>query len=158
VIARLGLVIATVFGVGYAPVAPGTFGSAAGLLVWWLLPGSTAVQAVAIVAIFAAGSWGGNIAERHFGRTDPGQVVIDEVMGMLITLWLNPVGWRGALAGFLLFRVFDVIKPWPANRLEQLHGGVGVMADDAMAAIYANLALRFCIWLFGNLGIWSLMV
>jgi phosphatidylglycerophosphatase A len=134
--------VATVLGVGYAPVAPGTFGSAAGLLVWWLLPESAAVQAVAIVIIFAAGSWGGNIAERHFGRTDPGQVVIDEVMGMLITLFLNPVGWKGALAGFLLFRVFDVIKPYPANKLEQLHGGVGVMADDAMAAVYANLVLR----------------
>ena len=139
---RVGLAIATVLGVGYAPVAPGTFGSAAGLLVWWLLPASPVVQGVAIVAIFAAGSWGGSVAERHFGRTDPGQVVIDEVMGMLITLFLNPVGWMGALAGFLLFRVFDVIKPYPADRLEALHGGVGVMADDAMAAVYANLVLR----------------
>ena len=139
---RLGLAIATVFGVGYAPVAPGTFGSAAGLLLWWLLPASTAVQGAAIVLTFIAGSWGGSVAERHFRRTDPGQVVIDEVMGMLITLFLNPVGWKGALAGFLLFRVFDVIKPYPANRLEQLHGGVGVMADDAMAAVYANFVLR----------------
>jgi phosphatidylglycerophosphatase A len=146
----LGLAVATVFGVGYAPVAPGTFGSAAGLLIWWLLPASTGIQAAAIAAIFVAGSWGSNVAERHFGRTDPGQVVIDEVMGMLITLFLNPVGWIGALAGFLLFRVFDVIKPYPANRLEQLHGGIGVMADDAMAAVYANLALRAALhWVIG---------
>ena len=138
----LGLAIATAFGVGYAPVAPGTFGSAAGLLVWWLLPASPIVQGATIIAVFVAGSWGGNVAERHFGRTDPGQVVIDEVMGMLITLFLNPVGWMGAIAGFVLFRVFDVIKPYPANRLEQLHGGIGVMADDAMAAVYANLVLR----------------
>jgi len=137
-----GLAVATVFGVGYAPMAPGTFGSAAGLIVWWLLPASPAVQALAIVAIFFAGSWGGSVAERHFGRTDPGQVVIDEVMGMLITLFLNPVGWPGAVAGFLLFRIFDVIKPYPANRLERLHGGFGVMADDGMAAVYANLVLR----------------
>jgi phosphatidylglycerophosphatase A len=154
VIDRLGLAIATVAGVGYAPIAPGTFGSAAGLLVWWLLPASTAVQAAAIVVIFVAGSWGGNIAERHFGRTDPGQVVVDEVMGMLITLFLNPVGWAGALAGFLLFRIFDVIKPYPANRLEQLHGGVGVMADDGMAAIYANLVLRLGLYILGNRVIW----
>ena len=146
-ITRLGLAVATVGGVGYAPVAPGTFGSAAGLLVWWLLPASPVVQAAAIVVIFIAGSWGGNVAERHFGRTDPGQVVIDEVMGMLITLWLNPVGWMGAVAGFFLFRIFDVIKPYPANRLEQLHGGVGVMADDGMAAIYANLVLRLGLYL-----------
>ena len=137
-----GLAIATVFGVGYAPFAPGTFGSAAGLIVWRLLPASTVVQAIAIVAIFFAGAWGGSVAERHFGRTDPGQVVIDEVMGMLITLFLNPVGWVGALAGFFLFRLFDVIKPYPANRLEKLHGGIGVMADDGMAAVYANLVLR----------------
>ena len=108
------------------------------------------VPKIAILAIFVAGSWGGNIAERHFGRTDPGQVVIDEVMGMLITLWLNPVGWIGALAGFVLFRIFDVIKPYPANRLEQLHGGIGVMADDAMAAVYANLVLRAALyWMIG---------
>jgi phosphatidylglycerophosphatase A len=138
----VGLAVATVFGVGYVPFAPGTFGSAAGLVVWWLLPASPVAQAVAIVAIFCAGSWGGSVAERHFGRTDPGQVVVDEVMGMLITLFLNPVGWTGAVAGFFLFRLFDVIKPYPANRLEHLHGGIGVMADDAMAAVYANLALR----------------
>jgi phosphatidylglycerophosphatase A len=143
----LGLAIATVFGVGYAPIAPGTFGSAAGLIIWWLLPASPVIQAIAIVAIFFAGSWGGSIAERHFGRTDPGQVVIDEVMGMLITLFLNPVGWIGAVAGFLLFRIFDVIKPYPANRLERLHGGFGVMADDGMAAIYANLVLRLGVYL-----------
>ena len=155
---RVGLAVATVFGVGYVPIAPGTFGTAVGLLVWWLLPASPAMQVTAIVVIFLLGAWGGNIAERHFGRTDPGHVVIDEVMGMLITLFMNPVGWPGAFAGFLLFRVFDVIKPYPANRLEHLHGGVGVMADDAMAAIYANLALRFGIWLFVYLGIWSLIV
>ena len=142
----LALAIATVFGVGYAPVAPGTFGSAAGLVVWWLLPASTTAQAAAIVLMFVAGSWAGSVAERYFGRSDPGQVVLDEVMGMLITLFMNPVGWVGALAAFLLFRVFDVIKPYPANRLEKLHGGVGVMADDAMAAVYANLVLRVALY------------
>jgi phosphatidylglycerophosphatase A len=136
------LAIATVFGVGYAPIAPGTVGSAAGLLVWWLLPASASVHAAAIVVLFAIGSWSGTHAERYFGRTDPGQIVIDEVIGMLITMWLNPAGWIGALVGFFMFRVFDVIKPYPADRLEKLHGGLGVMADDAMAAVYANLALR----------------
>jgi phosphatidylglycerophosphatase A len=145
----LPLAIATVFGIGYAPVAPGTFGSAAGLLLWWLLPASTVTHAVVIVALFAAGSWSGNIAERHFGRTDPGQVVVDEVMGMLITLFLNPVGWVGAIVAFFMFRLFDVVKPYPSDRLERLHGGVGVMADDGMAAIYANLALRVTLALGG---------
>jgi phosphatidylglycerophosphatase A len=71
---------------------------------------------------------------------------------MLVTLFMHPVGWGGALAGFLLFRVFDVVKPYPANRLERLHGGVGVMADDAMAAIYANVALRLALVVAGEFG------
>ena len=135
---------------GYAPIAPGTFGSAAGLVLWAVLPGSIAVQGASILLLFVAGSWSGSVAERHFGRTDPGQVVADEVMGMLITLFLNPVGWAGALVGFLLFRVADIVKPFPANRLERLPGGVGVMADDGMAAVYANLVLRLIIWLTGH--------
>jgi phosphatidylglycerophosphatase A len=138
----LALAVATVGGVGYVPFAPGTFGSAAGLLLWWLLGPSLAVQAIAIVLIFAAGIWSGSVCEGHFCTTDPGHVVIDEVAGMLITLFLNPVGWGGAVLAFLLFRLADVVKPYPANRFEQLHGGLGVMADDCMAAFYANLALR----------------
>jgi phosphatidylglycerophosphatase A len=139
---RLALLIATTLGVGYAPIAPGTFGSAAGLVLWAVLPPAPAVQLAAILIVFAIGSWSGTIAERHFGRTDPGQVVIDEVLGMLVTLFLNPVGWGGAVAGFFLFRLADIVKPWPANRFERLPGGLGVMADDAMAAVYANIALR----------------
>jgi phosphatidylglycerophosphatase A len=137
------LALATVFGVGYVPFAPGTFGSAVGLLVWWPLhAASAAVQASVIVALFAIGSWSGSVAERDLLRADPSQVVIDELMGMLITLFLNPVGWAGAIAAFLLFRLADVVKPFPANRLERIPGGVGIMADDAMAAVYANLVLR----------------
>jgi phosphatidylglycerophosphatase A len=125
------------------------------VLLWWLLPSSPWAHAAAIVLVFAAGSWSGSVAERHFGRTDPGQVVIDEVAGMLVTLFLNPVGWRGAAGAFLLFRLADILKPYPARRLERLHGGFGIMADDVMAGIYANLGLRLCIWAFGHLVIWS---
>jgi phosphatidylglycerophosphatase A len=148
----LSLAIATVFGLGYVPVAPGTFGSVAGLLLWMVLPGSLIVQVAAIVVLFVLGSIAGSRAEHHFGRTDPRQVIIDEVMGMLVTLFLNPVRWKGAFIGFLLFRATDVIKPFPANRLERLPGGVGVMADDLMAAVYANLALRAAL-AFGHLVI-----
>jgi len=146
---RAALALATCLGLGYVPFAPGTFGSAAGLLVWAVLPQSTTAHGVAIVLIFAAGVWSAGIAEQHFRGTDPGPVVIDEVMGMLVTLFMVPVGWPGAAAGFLLFRVFDVIKPPPADRLEHLHGGMGVMADDLMAAVYANIALRITLAL-GN--------
>jgi phosphatidylglycerophosphatase A len=148
-VTRLAVFIATVGYCGYFPFAPGTVGSAAGLLfyllVWW--SGSPLVEVGLIVALFAAGVWAGTTAERYFGGIDPGPIVLDEVVGMLITLAFIPVGLSGALAGFVLFRIFDVIKPFPAGRLEALHGGLGVMADDAMAAVYANLTLRFLLWL-----------
>jgi phosphatidylglycerophosphatase A len=147
------LLLSTALGVGYTPVAPGTAGTAAGLLLWVLLPPSAYVQGAAILVLFIVGSWSGSVAEQHFGRTDPGQVVIDEVMGMLITLFMNPVGWGGIGLAFLLFRAFDIVKPYPANRLERLHGGLGIMADDGMAGVYANLALRFAMrlgnWIIG---------
>ena len=146
---RLAVFIATVAFCGYAPVAPGTVGSAAGLvvylIVWWTR--SPAIEVALIAATFVVGVWSATLAERHFGGTDPGPVVIDEVLGMLLTLAFIPVGFSGALAGFVLFRVFDVIKPFPADRLERLHGGLGIMADDAMAGIYANLCLRLVMWL-----------
>ena len=148
----VALALATSAGIGYIPFAPGTFGSLAGLLLWWLLPASWGVQLVVIAGLFVLGSWSAGVAERHFSSTDPGPVVIDEVMGMLVTLFLNPVGWIGATIGFLWFRASDIVKPYPANRLERLHGGVGVMADDLMAAIYANLALR------AGLGLWNWII
>jgi phosphatidylglycerophosphatase A len=149
-VTRLAVFIATVGYCGYFPFAPGTVGSAAGLLfyalVWW--SGSAVVEVGLIVGLFAAGVWAGTTAERYFGGVDPGPIVMDEVVGMLLTLAFIPaLGWSGIFAGFILFRIFDVIKPYPAGRFEQLHGGLGVMADDAMAAIYANLVLRLLLWL-----------
>ena len=146
---RLAVLFATVAYCGYFPIAPGTVGSAAGLgvyfLVWWTQ--SPILEVGLIAFIFAAGTWAATHAERYFGGIDPGPVVVDEVLGMLVTLAFIPVGWSAALAGFFIFRVFDVIKPYPANRLEKFHGGFGIMADDAMAGIYANLVLRLVIWL-----------
>jgi phosphatidylglycerophosphatase A len=140
----VGLFVATCGYVGYAPIAPGTFGSALGLALFFLLQalGSTGVELTAIVVLFAVGIWSGTVAEHHFGGIDPGPVVIDEVAGMLITLAFLPVTVLGALVGFVVFRVLDVIKPWPAGRFEALPGGLGVMADDGMAAVYGNLAMR----------------
>jgi phosphatidylglycerophosphatase A len=148
-VTRFAVFIATAAYCGYFPIAPGTVGSAAGLLVyaiaWWTQ--SPIVEVAVIVGLFAAGVWAATTAEQYFGGIDPGPVVIDEVVGMLMTLAFIPVGWSGALAGFLLFRVFDVLKPYPADRFEQLHGGLGVMADDAMAGVYANISLRLVMWL-----------
>ena len=147
---RLAVFLATVGYCGYFPVAPGTVGSAAGLvfylLVWWAQ--SPVFEVSLILVLFGAGVWAGTTSERYFGGIDPGPIVLDEVVGMLITLAFIPVSLSGALIGFLLFRVFDVIKPFPAGRLENLHGGFGVMADDAMAAIYANIVLRLIAYLW----------
>lgn len=146
---RLAVFLATAGYCGYFPIAPGTVGSAAGLvvylLVWWTK--SPILEVALIAAIFAAGTWAATHAERFFGGIDPGPVVIDEVLGMLVTLAFIPAGWSAVLVGFFLFRVFDVVKPYPANRLEKFHGGFGIMADDAMAGVYANLSLRLLMWL-----------
>jgi phosphatidylglycerophosphatase A len=144
---RFAVLLATCGYVGYAPVAPGTFGSAAGLVVFALvrMTGSSVVELAVIVALFAAGVWSGTEAEHHFGGVDPGAIVLDEVVGMLITLALLPVNATGAIVGFLLFRVLDVFKPWPSGRFERLPGGLGVMADDGMAALYGNLLMRVVI-------------
>ena len=141
---RLGVFVATCGYIGYAPVAPGTFGSALGLGVYALVrtAGSSTVELAAIVVLFALGVWSAGEAERHFERVDPGPVVLDEVVGMLITLALVRVNVTGAIVGFILFRALDVFKPWPSGRFERLPGGLGVMADDGMAAVYGNLAMR----------------
>jgi len=148
-VGRLSVFIASFGYVGYFPIAPGTAGSFAALalfaLVRWV--GSPVFELSAIVAVFAIGVWAASAAEVALGRKDPGIVVIDEVLGMLVTLALLPVSLAGIAVGFVLFRVFDVIKPYPANRLEQLHGGLGIMADDAMAGFYAYLVLRGCMWM-----------
>ncbi|MEX2270902.1 MAG: phosphatidylglycerophosphatase A [Vicinamibacterales bacterium] len=145
---RAAVFIATVGYIGYTPIAPGTFGSAAGLALFYLLraTGIPWIEPVVIVGLFAIGSWAGNAAERYFGGIDPAPVVIDEVLGMLVTLMFVPVTWAGALFAFLVFRVLDVVKPWPARQMESLHGGVGVMADDAMAAVYGNIVMWLAVW------------
>ena len=141
---RLALIIATCGYVGYAPVAPGTAGSLAGLAVFWAVrsAGSTTLEIGVILILYAAGIWSATVAERQLGGVDPGPVVIDEVVGMLVTLALLPVNAAGAILGFGLFRVLDVFKPWPAGRFEALPGGHGVMADDGMSGLYGNLMMR----------------
>ena len=141
---RLGLFVATCGYLGYVPIAPGTFGSALGLGVFFAVreTASVPVEIAAIAILFAVGVWSGTMAEHHFGGIDPGPVVIDEVVGMLITLAFIPVTLAGAVVGFLVFRVLDVVKPWPSARFEKLPGGLGVMADDGMAAIYGNLLMQ----------------
>jgi phosphatidylglycerophosphatase A len=138
--------------IGFFPIAPGTAGSAAGVVVYLICRGfaSPYFELSLIILCFAAGLALTRPCEEDLRCVDPGPVVIDEVMGMLITLLLIPVGWGGLLLGFLLFRALDVVKPFPARQLERLHGGLGVMADDAMAGIYANVLLRGAVYLAPN--------
>jgi phosphatidylglycerophosphatase A len=145
---RLALLIATFGYIGMAPVAPGTVGSAAGVLLFYLARavGGWWVEPALILSLSAAGVWAATIAERALGGTDPGPVVIDEVVGMLITVAWLPLTPLGVLVGFLVFRVLDVVKPWPSRQLESLHGGLGIMADDAMAAVYGHLLMRALLW------------
>lgn len=146
---RLALAIATGAFAGYFPAAPGTVGSAVGLLVLLAIRafGSTWLEAGVMLGTCAAGAWAASLAEAHFGRKDPGQVVIDEVAGMMVTLAFVPAGPMGLLAGFLLFRVFDIVKPFPAARVEEWPGGLGIMADDVVAGLYAHAAVRGLAWL-----------
>jgi phosphatidylglycerophosphatase A len=140
---RLARVIATAGYVGFVPYAPGTAGSAAGLVVYagvrWT--GIVALEAIAMAAALAAGTWAAGVVEEELGK-DPGPVVIDEVLGMLVTLAFVGVTPAGAWVGFMVFRVLDVVKPYPAARLERLRGGPGIMLDDLVAGLYANLVLR----------------
>jgi phosphatidylglycerophosphatase A len=145
----LGVWAATCGGLGYIPIAPGSVGAAVGVGIvvalarlpvadLWV---SAAVSAGALV-LFAVGVPSATAAEAHFGRKDPGHVIIDEVMGQMIALAPGPrAGWKWLLGSYLLFRAFDVIKPFPARRLERLRGGWGIMLDDAAAGFWALGAL-----------------
>ncbi len=185
---RLALLLATGFGLGYLPVAPGTWGSLAGVaLAWWstnlcalllrragwlvsslfqrvaslglslqgtaivlsFLPSVIVMAGVALLGVWAAGR-----AARHLGSKDPQVVVIDEVSGQHLTLlvgvgWSVARSWKYLLLGFILFRVFDIWKPFPARQAERLRGGWGIMADDWVAGLYAALGL----WLARALGL-----
>ena len=140
---------ATVGPVGYAPIAPGTAGSVAGLVLFWAVRStrSTWFEVAMLLVVTGAGVAAVSAAEARFRRRDPGLVVIDEVAGMLVTLLAVPVGLTGALIGFFAFRVFDIFKPFPAGQAERLPGGWGVMADDLVAGLYAQVFLRLVLWL-----------
>jgi phosphatidylglycerophosphatase A len=140
----IAMAVATAGYVGYFPIASGTAGSLAGLVVFafvrWV--GVPVFELAMIAVVLVLGIWSASVAERTLKLKDPGPVVIDEVLGMLMTLALLPLSMTGVLVGFVLFRFFDVIKPFPAARLETLHGGMGIMLDDAVAGLYAYVSLR----------------
>jgi phosphatidylglycerophosphatase A len=138
---RVALLLATAFGAGYSPIAPGTAGSAVALLILWLVPFSPMGLIVFLLGVTFFGTWAAHVAEAAIGDKDPGVIVIDEVAGMTLSVLVLPLTLPVLLAGFVLFRIFDVVKPFPANRLQALAGGVGVMIDDLIAGLYALVVL-----------------
>jgi phosphatidylglycerophosphatase A len=146
---RLAVAVATFGYVGFVPMAPGTVGAAAAIPLFLLLrwAGPTSLEIAACLFLIVFGAWSARLTEEALGVEDPGPVVIDEVVGMLVSLLWLPASWPVIIAAFLAFRVFDIVKPWPANRLEHVPGGWGVMADDVMAGVYANLVVQLLVWL-----------
>jgi phosphatidylglycerophosphatase A len=140
--------LATFFGAGYGKPGPGTYGSCAAVLLWYLaahLSGCTSLAlifgtTVAAVLVTLIGIPASTIVAREAHREDPGFVVIDEVAGQLIALILMPPDWPHALLALLLFRLFDIFKPWPIRKLEALPEGTGIMLDDVAAGIFALIA------------------
>jgi phosphatidylglycerophosphatase A len=149
---RLLLFVATGCGLGYAPLAPGTFGSLAGLpLAWGLYHLPLWGRCIAAVLLFVAGIPVCGVGARLLGLKDPGPVVFDEIAAFAVVFLLTPLNWLSAVIGFVLFRLFDILKPWPANRLERLPGGLGIMADDCAAGVY-SAAVLWCIDRWFSLG------
>jgi phosphatidylglycerophosphatase A len=154
---RLARLIATFFGSGYFPIAPATFASAIVVLILFLLgPGDGDLAGVAgrghpllegfvILALFPISIAAAHQAEKSLGH-DASPIVIDEVLGQMIALWFVPRSWPWLLAGFLLFRLFDIWKPLLANEAQKLPGGWGIVLDDVLAGIYAAAILQAALW------------
>jgi phosphatidylglycerophosphatase A len=146
---RVAVAIATAGGTGYSPFAPGTVASALTVLVLWLVPFSRGGLVAVLVIVGVVGTWAAERAERVLGGKDPGAIVIDEVAGMIVSVVAFPLTLPLLLVGFLLFRLFDVMKPPPAHASQQLRGGIGVMIDDLIAGVYALIVLVVARGIFG---------
>ena len=133
------LFLAFGFGSGLAKKAPGTFGTLAAIPLYLLMAQtSLVVYSLLTVIITLTGIWICGGAAKKLGEHDFGGIVWDEIAGLLITLWAVPFNWQNLLAGFILFRFFDIVKPWPIRWIDQkIHGGLGIMLDDVLAAFFA---------------------
>ena len=145
---KLKYIIATGFGVGYTPLFPGTAGSLVALLIFVFLPLDPIIWLLICLILFSIGIWVSNTVEMEKGK-DPGIVVIDEYVGQWISLLFLPRTIWIFISAFVLFRVLDIIKPYPAQKFEKIRGGSGIMLDDLIAGIYTNIILHlFLIFYF----------
>ncbi|MEW5910801.1 MAG: phosphatidylglycerophosphatase A [Thermodesulfobacteriota bacterium] len=143
-IEKMATFLATGFGIGKIPFAPGTFGSAAGLPICYLISRMELMHAfLATLFILLFSIWIAHLAEKRFKINDPGEIVIDEIAGIVVTFFglpFDPYYW---VLGFILFRIADILKPYPIRIIDRgIHGGWGIVLDDLLAGIYANLFLR----------------
>jgi len=135
-------------GLGLAPKAPGTFGTLLGLPLLLLMPANLLVYSVVLFVLFAFGVWSCDSCARYLGVHDHGGIVWDEVVGYLITMLALPVTWQWMLAGFVVFRIYDIAKPWPISWVDkQVGGGFGIMIDDVLAGVFAAATLHLVYWL-----------
>ncbi|MFK8078722.1 MAG: phosphatidylglycerophosphatase A [Granulosicoccus sp.] len=135
-------------GLGLAPKAPGTFGTLLGIPVLLLMPINFWMYVGALVVLYLFGVWVCNECSKYLGVHDHGAIVWDEVVGYLVTMIALPLTWQWMLAGFLVFRLFDIVKPWPISWVDRhVHGGSGIMIDDVLAGIFAAATLHTAYWL-----------
>ena len=137
--------IATVLGVGYLPAAPGTWATVVGVAIAYYLGSNLAFYSILTLVLLILGIITTGIVEKQANRKDPGFLVIDEVVGIMIALWGLPQLWSVMICGFFLFRAFDMFKIYPINKLEAQPGGWGIMLDDCMAGVYTNIILRIAL-------------
>lgn len=138
-------------GSGAAPVAPGTFGTIAAIPLYLLVqPLGPLNYLLLVLVLFFVGVWLCDRTSRDLGVHDHGGIVWDEWVGLLVTLWMAPHGWYWLLAGFVLFRIFDILKPWPIGWLDrQVSGGLGIMLDDLVAGLFGFILLQAAVYLLG---------
>lgn len=128
---------------GRSPIAPGTAGTVIGVFLYLGMKGLAPEKYFAVcLLVILAGIWAAGQAEIILRRTDSASIVIDEIAGYLVAMFMVPSGWIFIVCGFLFFRVFDIMKPWPLRLLQELHGGPGVMLDDIGAGVYTNIVLQ----------------
>ncbi|MBI3752999.1 MAG: phosphatidylglycerophosphatase A [Deltaproteobacteria bacterium] len=130
--------------IGYSPYAPGTLGSLLGLIICFFLSSTTLLTyGMASLAVFLIALWAATVAKKYFDKKDPGQIVCDEVMGFITAMFLIPFGALNVIIVFLLFRFFDIVKPFPIGTIDKkIDNGFGIVLDDVAAGVYANIAFR----------------
>jgi phosphatidylglycerophosphatase A len=136
-------ILATGFGVGYIPIAPGTLGTLVAIPIYYFLSEIPfPLYEITLIGFFFLAVWVSEKAEAVFGKKDDRRIVIDEMMGFFVTMLWVPKTPLIILAGFILFRFFDILKPFPIRRFEKVRGGFGVVLDDVMAGVYSNIILQ----------------